>query len=348
MGEVRELGDVEVAEAAQVGEEVAAPVEQEVSRDKETENEDDVAADDGTQTAMEATEAESLFADGTDELTVGFAEGADTITVKTSFTESKDGTKLRICKYGTGEKHLLIVGGLAEYSGRYGYEFNFFAKQGYQVTQVELRGHGKSEGVRLFVRSYDELVEDMQAGAETIPGDCTCLCHSNGGLTMAYATSIDKVPTNIKKIVYHNPNLRNNKAAFEARIVSWLPFDFTAPATVKLEDLSDSDDANRNYENDTLVPKTLHACYIKAMVRAQDMVFKTLGTKGKDIPCFFALGTGDKVSNSAKGMRWAEGQLQQLGDSKCGIKTYEGYKHEMIHGLHRDEILHDINQWLLL
>ena len=65
----------------------------------------------------------------------------------------------------------------------------------YEVTMVELRGQGRSQGGRMVIKSHSwqEYIDDMQTAAETIDGDCTCFCHSNGGLTMAYATSTDQV-----------------------------------------------------------------------------------------------------------------------------------------------------------
>lgn len=289
---------------------------------------------------------QSQYAEGTDVLSVGFAPDAKKINVKYMFVESKDAAKIRIVKYGSGDRRLLIVHGAAEYSGRYGYIINFFAENGYDVTFVELRGQGKSQGDRMSLRSksWDELVWDMQAAAKTVDGDCTCLCHSNGGLTMAYATSTDQLPANIKKIVYSNPSIRPG-ANIMSRLVSSLPFSFRAPVPIKTSVLSDSKEANSHYQNDKLIPKDMHSSYVKAMVAAQDEVQKQFGTKGGDIPALFLIGTADAVVNHHKGLAWAEGQKAQLGD-KCEIKIYPGRKHEMLNGTARDDILKDIMGWL--
>lgn len=342
----------EMEQAAAVPEETVSAVAQSDTVEPagvEAPEEDAIASADAADDASREEEAAATdvdkYADGSEEISVGFANDAKKITLKSTFTDSKDGTKIRVLKYGSGAKRLLIVHGAAEWVGRYGYTINFFASQGYEVTFVELRGQGKSDGNRMDLKTWDHFVQDMQAAAATIEGDCVCLCHSNGGLTMAYATSVDQVPANIKKIVYSNPNIRNVKNG-TVRLVSWIPFNFSASAGISVNELSDCPDANAHYEQDENVPKLLSADYVTAMVRAQDVVAKALGTKGKDIPCSFFLGSKDSIADHAKGKLWAEGQKRQLGDSECAIKVYDGQLHEMINGKSKDAILKDMAAWL--
>jgi alpha-beta hydrolase superfamily lysophospholipase len=52
---------------------------------------------------------------------------------------------------GESKATLLIVHGLAEHSGRYLNLVNHFVPLGYAVYGVDLPGHGRSEGKRVYV-----------------------------------------------------------------------------------------------------------------------------------------------------------------------------------------------------
>ena len=56
---------------------------------------------------------------------------------------------------------LMIIHGIAEHSGRYAHVGNFFAAQNIAVTSFDLRGHGKSEGKKAYVSSFDLYLDDV-------------------------------------------------------------------------------------------------------------------------------------------------------------------------------------------
>ena len=56
---------------------------------------------------------------------------------------------------------VMLVHGLGEHSGRYGHVADRLTAAGYAVHALDHRGHGKSEGKRVFVKSYDEFMADL-------------------------------------------------------------------------------------------------------------------------------------------------------------------------------------------
>jgi acylglycerol lipase len=56
---------------------------------------------------------------------------------------------------------VVLLHGLAEHSGRYGHVAKALADAGYAVHALDLRGHGKSDGKRTYVKSYDEYQRDI-------------------------------------------------------------------------------------------------------------------------------------------------------------------------------------------
>jgi lysophospholipase len=56
---------------------------------------------------------------------------------------------------------VLLVHGLGEHSGRYRHVAERLVAAGYAVHALDHRGHGKSDGKRVFVKSYDEFMADL-------------------------------------------------------------------------------------------------------------------------------------------------------------------------------------------
>jgi acylglycerol lipase len=107
-----------------------------------------------------------------------------------------DGTALYTLHWAPDGKPwatVLIVHGIAEHSGRYERTGRLLAQSGLDVHSFDLRGHGKSEGERVFVRRWDDYLDDVAARMAAIrePGRPFVLMgHSMGALiSLTYACS---------------------------------------------------------------------------------------------------------------------------------------------------------------
>jgi len=61
------------------------------------------------------------------------------------------------------EAVVVLVHGFAEHSGRHEAAALHLAHEGYAVQSFDLRGHGRSQGKRCFVRAFDEYLDDAEA-----------------------------------------------------------------------------------------------------------------------------------------------------------------------------------------
>jgi alpha-beta hydrolase superfamily lysophospholipase len=79
---------------------------------------------------------------------------------------------------------ILLVHGLGEHSGRYEHVGAYFARNGYEASAFDLRGHGASGGDRVDLESFDQFVDDLALMFSQLPKDLPTIIygHSMGGL----------------------------------------------------------------------------------------------------------------------------------------------------------------------
>ncbi|MCZ2111665.1 MAG: alpha/beta hydrolase [Dehalococcoidia bacterium] len=81
---------------------------------------------------------------------------------------------------------LAICHGYAEHSGRYAEVARYLVERGYTVEALDLRGHGRSSGERVTIKSYDDYHDDLATFLDRVrgrnPGKRVFLLgHSMGG-----------------------------------------------------------------------------------------------------------------------------------------------------------------------
>ena len=113
-----------------------------------------------------------------------------TIASTVDFGTTRDGLLQLRRRWAPARAHaaLLLIHGIGEHSGRYEHVGSFLAERGIDVIAIDQRGHGESGGRRVFVRRFEDLVEDVEdqlhevrkLGLPTI-----LLGHSMGGLVCA-------------------------------------------------------------------------------------------------------------------------------------------------------------------
>jgi acylglycerol lipase len=88
---------------------------------------------------------------------------------------------------------LFVVHGLAEHSGRYGNVVDYFVPRGYAIYALDHRGHGRSEGARVYVERFTDYLDDLKTFFDMVRGwhpdrKIFMVGHSMGGtIGLAYA-----------------------------------------------------------------------------------------------------------------------------------------------------------------
>lgn len=132
---------------------------------------------------------------------------------ETGTFQSPDGLRIfyRYYPAENEQARLVIVHGIGEHSGRYGNVIGKLVPGNISVWAVDLRGHGKSDGRRGHILTFDDYINDVSSMMDVATqgmGEerkCFLLGHSMGGLiTLDFAL---RFPARFDGVIASSPSL---------------------------------------------------------------------------------------------------------------------------------------------
>jgi len=242
-----------------------------------------------------------------------------------------------------------VIHGYAEHIDRYGNVVNELVPAGYAVIGNDHRGHGKSEGKRGHVQSFQEFIDDEKQFRRDVikkqfPGiPYFVLGHSMGSLiAMNYVeqdaegirglvlsgtgsqpgTDIPKILLTVTKIL--------SKILPAVHVKSPLPPEF----------ISRDKDVVKAYIDDPLVYNVITPRLANEMNR-----YVVIGAENAfkiKIPVLIQLGSRDTAFSGQQEL------FEMIGAKDKTFKVYEGLKHEVYNELiaDREKVLADLRNWL--
>jgi alpha-beta hydrolase superfamily lysophospholipase len=241
-----------------------------------------------------------------------------------------------------------IVHGYAEHSARYQHVAEYLLGQGYAVEAFDLRGHGRSEGKRSFVKSFDEYPSDVASFFQRIrkrhpDKPIYLLGHSMGGpISLLFVATFKP---DLKGLILSGPALKisDDISPMLVRFSSFISSIFPKLPTIKLDSsgISRDPDIVKRYDSDPLVyrggtPARTGAELVRAIVRVQNQAEQVT------LPILILHGTADKLAD-------VEGSKQfynVVGSNDKDLKLYDGFYHEVLNEPEKQQVLEDIVQWL--
>ena len=241
-----------------------------------------------------------------------------------------------------------ICHGFAEHSGRYGEVAEYLNSRGYAVEALDLRGHGRSDGVRVHVRSFNEYLTDLDRFLKNVrtrnPGlPVVLLGHSMGG-GMAALYVIVRQP-GLAGVILSGPAVGSGLLALPRlrrlmlRVMSLTPR-LRLPSLPAAAVSRDSEVVQK-YEEDPLVFRggstVAHArAWLRSLARSsRDMELF-------ECPLLIVHGSDDKLVPTA-GSEELYRRAQSLDKT---LKLYDGLYHEVMNEPERLEVLGEIAAWL--
>lgn len=267
-----------------------------------------------------------------------FAGAQNTELFEQSWTPLKGNTKAVV----------IVVHGLKDHSGRYAETARQLAQNGFGVYAYDLRGHGDSEGRRVWTDSFDDYVTDLEIFYDRVhksePNKPIFLFgHSMGGAIVTTFALKNSRP--IAGLILSAPALKPGEDinGFLIGVTKILGSITPSLAVLDLDDDKFSRDPKvvQELKNDPLVyqgkgPARTAKELLKAIANIQEKM------PALKVPFITLHGTKDGLTNP-DGSRELFKSSQSTDKS---IRIYEGVFHDLLHEPEKEKIYGDILSWL--
>jgi acylglycerol lipase len=242
---------------------------------------------------------------------------------------------------------IIIVHGYAEHSGRYQWAAKQLVDRNFAVYAFDLRGHGKSSGVRNMVQSFDDYLTDLAAFLEKIKSEepnkpLFLFGHSLGGaitalFTIRYKPSLSGLITSSAFLANrYIPEILVQLAILVGRLMPRLPTMFLDAKTLSRDpEIIDIYKADLLINSGKIGARTI-AKVLKALVEISNRMSEI------EVPLLVLHGTADKSADIEGSKRFFAG----VSSKDKSIKLYDGFYHELLNEPEKMQVLSDINIWL--
>ncbi len=243
---------------------------------------------------------------------------------------------------------VLVTHGFGEHSGRYGSLAAHLAHRGFAVYAFDLRGHGRSPGQRGHINTWRDYWYDLVMFRDFVEGrerqvPVFVYGHSMGSLVvldyLTYQTP-GLQGAILSGVLLEPGKVANPLLIAMAHLLSRYQPTFSLRLGLDVQALSRDPEVVEAYRKDPLV-------HNRASARWGTEVLKTIAAVKAQIknigdPLLILHGEADRI-NRVEGAHWL---FREVSSTDKELRIYpEGY-HEPHNDLQKEEVLHDITDWL--
>jgi acylglycerol lipase len=263
--------------------------------------------------------------------------------------ESKGGLKIFVRSWlpPTAVRAVVVlVHGFKSHGGLFEWTAGQLVSRGFAVYALDLRGHGRSEGERLFVETFSDYVADVAgvvALTKTRHGRAPTfvLGHSAGGV-VSCLYALDH-PREIAGLV--SESFAHELPAPEFALAVLKGIGHVAPHAhvlkLKAEDFSRDEGFVARMKNDPLISKEgYEAQTVAELVRADERLRREFSRITP--PVLILHGTGDRAAKA----HGSQAFYEAAGSKDKTLRLYEGHFHDLLNDLDREQVMADITEWL--
>jgi len=272
------------------------------------------------------------------------------VTSREGWIEATDGPKLftRVWESGPGAPGVGIIHGLGDHSGRFERVGRALASRGFNAYALDLPGHGRSEGTRGHVRSWEDYRRAVTRWMDAVREEDTgrrfgLLGHSLGALiALDWA---HENPGRVDALVLSAPpfelSLRPTALKVHAaRLIGLLFPGFSQSNEIPPSLLTHDPEVIRAHRADPLIHFRISARLFLEFQRMRRMLARSASSH--DIPTMIIQGAADPVTHHAGSALWARSARKDL----VTYKEYPGLFHEVLNEVGGDVILDEVIVWL--
>lgn len=241
---------------------------------------------------------------------------------------------------------LLLVHGFGEHSGRYGHVIEELQSLNVDIYAFDLRGHGRSEGERGQINSFDDYLADFNAMMQHIKsrhtGKIFVVAHSMGALVSFLA--IKKYDFKVAGLVMscplfaikvELPRMQKFLGGYLAKLFPHMP----SKAKIVGSSLTHDPQMAKMYDTDDLILREATLRWFfeteKSARLAQTLKF--------DQPLLLQVAGEDLIVNSDTAKKWFQNLPKHRDQS---MKIYPTMLHEIYNESDRDLPINDMLTWI--
>lgn len=236
---------------------------------------------------------------------------------------------------------LVIAHGLHEHLGRYDHLTEKLNAAGIATYRFDHRGHGRSEGKRIFFSDFNEIMDDLNVVVEMALQENSGLPvfvfgHSMGGFASTLFGT--KYPKKVRGIILSGALTRYNRSTFGR-----LPIDGQAE-TYKMISLGggicSDPEMNQLHQNDPLVDKGISVGLINMIYYGVEWLKQNAEQFVDPVLILHGCCDGPVSEKDSRDL------FSEIGSADKTLKIYAFLFHEILNEPCRDEIIAEMIAWL--
>ena len=268
-----------------------------------------------------------------------------------------------------------IAHGVSEYAGRYEDVAEVLTDAGYVVVCHDQLGHGKSINTakdKMYFGDWEYLVSDFEAVAEVVRKEIADMPYFVMGFSMgsfvvreylikhshevsgAIIMGTGYQPKAITKIMRMIVNAEakkigeNNTSEFIEKLSDGVYNSNIKNPVSKRSWLLANDESLLEYMNDPNVGGAMTAGLFREMLYGMEVACdkKNVRMMDRTLPVLLMSGSEDPVGNMKKGVYAVEKMFKNAGMKDIEVLFYPESRHDILHELVREKVLHDWIAWM--
>ena len=244
---------------------------------------------------------------------------------------------------------LAMIHGYADHGARYAHVMGALAEHGIGSVIIDLRGHGKSSGLRGYCERFSEFEDDVgelrklvEQRGKDLPK--FLFGHSFGGL-VATMSALDN-PSPWKGLVLSAPFFGlalqvPRVKVIAGQIASKIYPKLGLPSGLSGKDVTHDPEKQRAYDNDPLVFKNATARWFTEATTAQQRVLRD--APQLKLPLWMTFGEADRIASFEAGKRFYD----RAGSSEKVWNPRPNLFHEVLNEPSWKEIVEPMARWIL-
>lgn len=234
----------------------------------------------------------------------------------------------------------VISHGYGEHARRYDHVADRLTRAGAEVYAPDHQGHGRSDGPRVHIETFDDYARDLatviELASERHPGlPVVLIGHSMGGAITARYVQREGTAA-LAAVVFSGPFIGGNPD-----LMGLVQYDPIPDVPIDPEGLSRDPATGRAYLDD---PYVHHGPFLRETLLAIDVALQDIAT-GPDVgelPAIWLHGEDDPIAPYPL----AEQAMPRLVGVHGRSKSYPGARHEIFNEINRDEVIGDVIAFL--